>query len=106
MKGVLITFVMIILLAINCQSWANKIIITGKPIALIPNGLSYSFPRDAVVNHQMNYVNVSGEERICFIIPHPELTSLDVLPLYIDRDNQQLIWYCYRYDARFFEIDF
>ncbi len=106
MKGVLINFVTIILLVINGQSWANKIIITGKPIDLIPNGLSYSFPRDAIVSHQMNYVKVGGEERICFVIPPPELASLDVLPLYIDRDNQQLIWYCYRYDVRFFEIDF
>ncbi|KTD36502.1 hypothetical protein Lnau_1486 [Legionella nautarum] len=95
-----------ILIVFSPSVFADKILLTGRPVVLFPTMNYYSFPSAYVSSHNYHFVNVSGDNRVCFINAQPSLKSLDLLRITIAQNNKKFLWYCYRYDPRYFVVEF
>ncbi|MBA2650880.1 MAG: hypothetical protein H0U73_01220 [Tatlockia sp.] len=106
MKARTLKFLFFLLIFLNFPVQADKILLNGKPVILIPESNYYRFPNSYSPFFNYHFVNVSGDNRVCFISDQPNLDSLDLLRLFIVRDNKKFLWYCYRYNSNFFTIDY
>jgi hypothetical protein len=106
MKGMMTRLSLLILIVFSSSVFADKILLTGRPVILLPTMDYYSFPNAYVPSHNYHFVNVSGDNRVCFINAQPPLKSLDLLRITISQNNKKFLWYCYRYDPRYFTVDF
>lgn len=84
----------------------NKILLTGKPIILIPKSNYYVFPKTYNPSTNYNFINISGDNRVCFLAPQTNLKPLDLLKIYIVLSGKKFLWFCYRYNPAFFSIAF
>ncbi|MBA2657252.1 MAG: hypothetical protein H0U70_09790 [Tatlockia sp.] len=99
-------FILFTFITISFSSFAEKILLTGRPVILIPELNYYRFPNTYSPFTNYHFVNISGDNRVCFIKDQPQLDSLDLLRIFIIRDNKKFLWYCYRYNSNFFTIDY
>lgn len=106
MKGIVAKLRYLVLIAISISSFADPIVITGRPIMLMPQADYYVFPSNYVPSHNFHFVNISGDNRVCYLHQLPELNSLDILRVTIVQSNKKYLWYCYRYDPRYFTVDY
>ncbi|KTD24056.1 hypothetical protein [Legionella maceachernii] len=106
MKGLLAKLIYLVLMAISFSCFADKILLTGRPVVLMPEADYYTFPNTYVPSHNFHFVNVSGDNRVCFLNQQPQLTPLDLLRINIVQNNKKFLWYCYRYDPRYFTVDY
>lgn len=100
------SFLGILLFSLSSLSFADRILISGKPLVLRPYGEYYSFPRSyhaSVTNY--HFVFVGGVYRVCHLNPLP-ISDVDVIHIRIALQNQIFYWNCYAKDPRFFEIDY
>ena len=107
MKTISVSVSSVLLMVFSLTIWANKILIHTKPALLKPNLTYFSLPPDYTFDmNKYHYVIIAGERRVCY--PHPQntLASLDMLYIHLEVMDKQSPWYCYRYDPRFFEIDY
>ncbi len=89
------------------SSWASRIVIQGRPLELILHQGFYKFPNDYVQeNRGYHFIEILHVARVCYIHPKTDLGALEMIPIIIEEKGQKLQWYCYRYDQRFFEIDY
>jgi len=100
-----LSFLVLIILA-SLTVFAEKILITGKPIVLVPDMSDYSFPKSYGPMQMQYFVYFGGNYRVCFLAQKAQLASLDMLRIYITQDGYKYLWYCYRFDHRFFKINF
>lgn len=88
-------------------AYAGRIVINGKPIELEPHPGYYTFPKYySWGNGTYHYITMAGIQRVCYMKPQPDLASLNSLQIVILVDNIYIYWTCYRYDPRYFEIDY
>ncbi|MBA3535005.1 MAG: hypothetical protein H0T84_00075 [Tatlockia sp.] len=106
MKGVIIKFFYFFLITLSFNSFADKILLTGRPVVLIPSANYYRFPSTYSPFTNYHFVNISGDNRVCFLAEQPKLRSLDMLRINIVRDDRKFLWYCYIYNPNFFTIDY
>jgi hypothetical protein len=93
-------------MAMSALGFADKIVLTGKPVALIPNADYYTFPATYTPMHSYHYVSIASDNRVCFINKQPELSSLDLLRIWIVAKDKKFFWFCYRYSPQYFTINF
>ncbi len=98
--------VFLVFIFLNFDSFAAKILLTGKPVILIPHANYYSFPSTYSPFNNYHFVNISGDNRVCFIAVQPHLKSLDMLRINIVRNEKKFLWYCYSYNPNFFTVDY
>ncbi|WP_028388997.1 hypothetical protein [Legionella fairfieldensis] len=106
MKIMIIKLATFFLIIVSLTAFADQFLIRQKPVPLIAEQNYYSFPADYVPIDRYHYVYVGGENRVCFLEQRPELSSLDLLRISIMQNDKKFRWFCYRYDPRFFVIDF
>lgn len=106
MKGIVGKLILLVLMTVSLTSFADKIILTGKPVILMPEADYYTFPSTYVPSHNYHFVDISGDNRVCFLSQQPQLKPLDLLRINIVQNNKTFLWYCYRYDPRYFEVDY
>ncbi|CDZ76149.1 hypothetical protein BN59_00415 [Legionella massiliensis] len=107
MKGLIKKLFSVLLVISSCVGYANnKIVVTGKPVILLPEANYYVFPKTYSPVRSYHLVNISGDNRVCFITPQPDLASLDTLKIYIVLNDKKFLWFCYRYSPQFFTMDY
>ncbi|KTD40586.1 hypothetical protein [Legionella parisiensis] len=87
----------------NAVSYAEKIIITGKPIILEKRGDIYYVPNDYESRKSYYYVIVNGVRQVCYMDKQPELSALNVSTLEVNYIGSSLTWVCYPLDPNYFE---
>ncbi len=102
----LVKLLLFLLIAASFTAWADKILINGRPIILVPETDHYSFPDSYTTFNHFHFVDISGDRRVCFLNQRPDLKPLDLIRVPIEQNNEIFLWYCYRYDPRFFTINF
>lgn len=108
MKTLIKTLMGLIGLCGSFSIYADKILIEGKPAILYPDVSYYNFSKDySPPANDYLYVQISSENRVCFLENRPDLASLDLLRIRIrGSDDRKFLWYCYRFDPRFFEKNY
>lgn len=104
MKAIMFALLFFIICSVSFAD--NKILLTGKPIILVPEADYYLFPKTYNPSTNYNFINISGDNRICFLAPQAKLKVLDLLKIYIVLTGKKFLWFCYRYNPAFFSIDF
>ena len=66
-----------LLVSLSFNGFANKILLTGKPVILIPEANYYRFPSTYSPFTNYHFVNISGDNRVCFLAEQPKLRSLE-----------------------------
>ncbi len=99
-------FVFYFLIGFSLNSYADKILLTGKPVILIPEANYYRFPSTYSPFNNYHFVDISGDNRVCFLSAQPRLRALDLLRINIVRDGKKFLWYCYSYNPNFFTINY
>ncbi len=96
-----------LLTLMSLSAFADRVVIAGKPIALVPVQGYFAFPK-TYTEKNMGYlfVTISNLNRVCYVAQKPELARLDVIEVLIESKGVKIPWKCYRYDSRYFEIDF
>lgn len=103
MKG-MIAFVLI---AASCNAFADRVLLTGKPVELIVHPGYFTFPSSYTpLIDGYRFVMLMGTRRVCYLRKQPELAVLDTVQYVFEEKGKKLTWTCYQYDPKFFEIDF
>lgn len=97
---------LLLVLMVSCSVFADRILISGKPVELIPHPGYYTFPVTQQGTKEYYFVKLNDVLRVCYLIKKPELAKLDRLILVLDVDGKKFPWQCYQYNSRVFEIDF
>lgn len=95
-----------IVLTISSIALADKFVITGKPGELDPHPGYFTFQANYRPTIGYRFVTFLNTPRVCFIEMRPEFVSLDRVEVKIEENGKRINWNCYRFDPRFFEIDF
>jgi hypothetical protein len=104
MKGLVIATVSACLLATSMASFANKIVITGKPIVLEQRGNIYYLPSGYTdTNTGYYYVTAGTTNSVCYLEKNPAITA-ESSTLTVDVNGKTVTWNCYAYNPEFFEI--
>ena len=107
MKALLLKLTSLVLMIYSLNLSAVTILLQTRPVILIANGSDYRFPRNYAPINSYHYVIIANERRVCFINQQPQLSGLDLLRVSIDDQfGKRYLWFCYRYDPRYFTIDF
>lgn len=103
-QGLLITF---ILVCLSFSAVAHRFLITGKPTHLNAHDGYFTLP-DNYVQQRSDYhfITIANTRHICYRHEVTSLSALPVLHVIIEEDDYQIRWVCYRYDPKFFEIDY
>ncbi len=97
----------IILASITPLTFAQKIVVTGKPIELQVNKGNYTFPDTYYDrNKGYHYITLMETERVCFLQANSNLRNVDNIAILIIDNGRTLPWTCYRYDPKYFEKDY
>ncbi len=105
MKNMIIKTAAICLAVFSASTFAaEKITITGMPIALEKNGDIYVVPETYKVTPNYQYVLVDGKERACFLDKRPDFVNLDVVSINVKLGSEKATWNCYSPDPQFFVI--
>lgn len=102
---------MFLLILLAClftlPTWADRIVIQGRPIELIHHDDFFKFPENYVQEERgYHFVEILHIARVCYIHQKNDLSPLEMIPVVIEEEGQKLRWYCYQYKPKFFEIDF
>lgn len=92
------------LVLFNVSAFAEKIIITGNPVALTKEGEVYTVPSDFTATGDHFYVTVDGVNKVCFAKEQTTLTSLSPTVLDVKVSTTQVKWTCYPYDETYFTV--
>jgi hypothetical protein len=106
MKATIIKLFFFLFSIVSFSGFADKILLTGKPVILLPQDDYYRFPITYTPFTNYHFVNISGDNRVCFLSQQKRLESLDLLRIYIVQNDKKLLWFCYRYNPAYFTIDF
>ena len=98
--------IIFILLVIASFTVFAQILLKGRPVVLIPAESYYTFPPTYTPTAKYHFVEIGSDERICFLNVQPQLAPLDRLRITIKEENKRYLWYCYRYDPRYFTMDY
>lgn len=105
MKNIIIKIATVALALFSASAFAEKIIISGKPIILQKQGDLYTVPQDTKLSQTYQYVNIDGKDRACFLDKRPDFTNLDVVTINVKLgDNSNAAWNCYSLDPTYFII--
>lgn len=91
---------------LSFNAFADKILLTGRPVVLIPAATYYTFPPTYTPTTKYHFVEIGSDERVCFLNVQPELQALDMLRITIKFEEKKYLWYCYRYNPNYFKINF
>ncbi|WP_133128289.1 hypothetical protein [Legionella nagasakiensis] len=99
--------VSMVLIFFSLSAWSEKIVVHGKPVELQQHLGFFTFP-DTYTHYRQGYhfVTFTGADRVCYIQEKPELVSLDMVRIVIEEEGKKINWNCYKFDPRFFEVDF
>lgn len=107
MKRCFSSLALLLLLAFSLTSIADRVLITNRPIILKPDGGFFRLPQNYTFDLKTyHFVSIAHENRVCYLKPQYKLAALDVTEINLSVFNRLLHWYCYRFDPRFFEIDY
>ena len=79
MRTTMISFILIML---SLNAYADKILLTGKPVELVPAADYYTYPKNYSRVNRYPFVRINGVTRVCFLNKEPEFARarLDMLP--------------------------
>lgn len=106
------SLIALFILMTSLAALADRIVIAGKPVLLDVHPGYFTFPNtytDIYMGFNSKgyyFVTISGINRVCYLTKKPELARLDTIKIVIEKSGLKLPWSCYKYDPRFFEIDF
>ena len=106
MKISIIKLISCVLMLFSLSAYADKIILNGRPVTLIPADTYYTFPKGYTQLNKYPFVRINDVDRVCFLNKIPELAHLDMLRFTILQSGKKFLWFCYRYDSRYFTINF
>ena len=95
-----------LLVLCSLSAFSARMVITGRPVELELHRGFYTVPETYIERKGYFFITFIATPRVCFLQSKPEYSSLDMVQVIIEDQGQQLRWNCYRYDPRFFEIDF
>lgn len=83
---------------------ADKVIISGKPIVVTPNGSYYAVPADSSYTPRSDYyyVTVNGTDRVCYRETQPNLVGVNLLDLSLRIGSNNVTVHCYDYSPDYF----
>lgn len=87
-------------------AFSDKISITGRPYVLQYHRDVFTLPPSYTARREYLFVSVAGVHRVCYLDKQPELASLDFISIVIEQKDVKMLWNCYRYDPKFFELDY
>lgn len=91
----------------SAETLADKTYILGRPIPLQVHDGFFTFPNSYTDNKKgYHFVTYLGTPRVCYIENRTEFKHLDRVRIVIEDDGRRIIWNCYRYDPKYFEVDF
>ena len=100
-------FISLILMCLSFSAMAHRFLIVGKPTELVAHDGYFTLPDNYVQQrHDYHFVTIANTRRICYLHEVPNLSTLPVLYVIIEEDDYQVQWVCYRYDPKFFELDY
>ena len=85
---------------------SNRIVITGKPVSLNVHNGFFSFPDSYTIQRSYHFVTYLDTARVCFLHHQLELEGLERVEIIIADQGKEVRWECYKYDPRYFEIDY
>ncbi len=104
-KHIIASTLALFLIAASLPAFSDKILITGKPVALELHPGYFTFPR-MYTDRNLGYyfVTIIGTNRVCYLKPQPELAKLDTIQIVIEKKGLKLPWNCYQFNTNFFQI--
>lgn len=106
MKLMSVTMLVFFLVLISFAVFPDRVVIRGKPVIMESHSGYYTFPSSFSTIADYRYINLADINRVCYLNQRPELSSLDRLQLVIEEYGKKLLWNCYKFDPRFFKIDY
>jgi ABC-type microcin C transport system permease subunit YejE len=101
MKSTMLNICAFILMLFSLSSFA-KITIKGNPVFLSEQGGIYYVPETYVTSTSNNYVTLDNTKKVCYLMPQPNLNSLNMKIIHVNIRGQQVQWRCYDYDETYF----
>ena len=105
MKNTLVKLAILTVSLFSASAFANKLVITGEPLALEKRGETYIVPETYNSALPYQYVTVEGQQRACFLDKRPDFGSLDVQSLNVQIGSQTATWNCYTTDPTYFTVE-
>lgn len=107
MKRAIIFAVLLCAAIFSLDVFSDRIVITGKPIIMKSHPGFYSIPPTYTdTSKDYRFIALSESARVCYLSAKPELAGLNKLQLIIEENGDKLVWICYKYDPRYFEVDY
>tara|TARA_Y100000588_G_C14192630_1_gene898719 strand:- start:952 stop:1269 length:318 start_codon:yes stop_codon:yes gene_type:complete len=95
------------LMCLSFTVLAHRFLIVGKPTKLLAHNGYFTFPADYVQQREdYHLISIANTVRICYRHKVSSLSGLPVLYVIIQENDYQIRWVCYRYDPKFFEVDY
>ena len=105
-KLIMMSILGTILILFSFTAYADKIVISGKPALLDYHPGFFTLPSSYMETNGYRYVTLSNDDRVCFLRPKKELSSLDMFSIIIEEKGDKFKWFCYKFDPNFFETDY
>ena len=106
MKYITRSMIATFLIICSMTAFSGRILVTGKPAVLELHEGYFAIPKSYTARMGYYFVSVMGTDSVCYLVKKPELAKLDMVQYVLDVDDKKMLWSCYKYDPRFFEIDF
>src|SRR5690242_3044779 len=102
MKKLILSTLATTCVVLSCNAFADRIIISGEPIAIEKRGDVYYVPENYQPTTDYYYVTVEGTKKVCYKNPQPNL-ALKASPLNVEIAGTRATWDCYAYDTNYFQ---
>jgi hypothetical protein len=102
MKSVVLNVIALLLMLFSFSTCADKISIKGEPVLLYEKGGVYFVPETYNASSQYNYVTFDNSKKVCYQVPQPQLSALNMKVIDVNFRGKQYRWICYNFDATYF----
>ncbi len=104
MRKIFLGLTSVFLVLFNISSFAEKIVITGQPVAVTKQGEVYTVPANYTPSGDYYYITVDGTNKICYPQQQATLSSLTPTTLNVQMSGKEVKWTCYAYDETYFTV--
>ncbi|KGP64257.1 hypothetical protein EP47_04190 [Legionella norrlandica] len=104
MKAFLLGVVALTFLLFNLPASADKITITGSPIAVHEEGGTYVTTTTVAPGQDYYYFTFDGTNRVCYQDVNPSLVSLNAAVFKVKIGSDVVSLHCYDYSPEYFVI--
>lgn len=106
MKNLLLKIIFPVLFFLSFSAFADKIIISGKPVAITQSGTVYMVPTTSTYTTSSDYyyVTMGNEQRVCYREAQPSLASIGLMDISLRIGSDTVAVHCYTYSPDYFTV--